>query len=160
MSHCRLKKQIPRSLRHSLELAIGNAKTQHNRSVEGVAEIMGLENHWVLYKYFENGRMPAVLIPAFEAACGCDYVSRWLATRTGKVLIDVPTGRKLQPSDIATLQENLHSTVAALMEFYAGKAEVAATLTAISQSLESLTWHRGNVEQHNQPQLELGGSND
>lgn len=150
------KKQIPRSLRHSMELGIEHAKVKLNRSVEGVAEVMGLENHWSLYKWAENGRMPAVLIPAFEAACGCDYVSRWLATRGGRLLIDVPTGRKLTATDVAELQTKLHSVVGELMKFYAGECDAGSTLAAITHSMESLAWHRGNIEQHNQPQLELG----
>lgn len=153
------KKPIPRSLRHAMELSIESAKIL-NRSVEGVAEIMGLESHWNLYKWFENGRMPAVLIPAFEAACGCDYVSRWLATRGGKLLIEVPTGRKLKVSDVATLQANLHNTVSALMDFYAGKTKAEETINAIASSLESLMWHKGNVTQHDQPQLELGAHDE
>jgi len=160
MNRCKWKKLIPRSLRHAMECCIANAKAEHNRSVEGIAELMGLENHWNVYKWMESGRMPAVLIPAFEAACGVDHVSRWLATRGGKLLIDMPTGRKLKPTDISNLQASLHETVSALLSFYAGNAEVEETLAAISNSMESLAWHKGNVSQHDQPQLELGDTNE
>ena len=149
----------PRSLRHGIEMCLSNAKEKHNRSVEGVAEIMGLESHWALYKWQENGRMPAVLIPAFEAACGCDYVSNWLATRGGKLIIPMPSGRNMKPTDINALQAALHNTVGALMEFYEGKQKLSETLEAINQGLESLAWHKGNVEQHSQPQLELDDEN-
>lgn len=156
MSRRNWKKQHPTSLRHALELCKEHAREKRNFSVERIAEEMGEADHWTLYKWLQNGRMPAVQIPAYEAACGVDFVTRWLATRGGKLLIDVPTGRKLKVNDVATLQANLHSTVSALMTFYAGNADVEETLAAISHSMESLAWHKGNVEQHDQPQLELG----
>ena len=94
-------------------------------------------------------------IPAFEAACGCDYVSNWLASRGGKLVIKMPSGRNLKANDINALQTALHNTVGALMAFYEGTQKLDETLDAINQGLESLAWHKGNVEQHSQPQLEL-----
>lgn len=156
MSRRNWKKLHPTSLRHALELCKDYAKEKHNLSVERIAERMGEADHWTVYKWLQNGRMPAVLIPAYEAACGIDFVTRWLAGASGKLLIAVPTGRKLKTTDVAALQENLHGTVTALMNFYNGKSEAETTLAAITHSMESLAWHRGNIEQHNQPQLELG----
>ncbi len=104
--------------------------------------------------------MPAVAIPAYEAACGIDYVTRWFAARDGKLLIDVPTGRNPNAEDMNELQGLLHTAVGALIEFYQQKKPVEETLADITNALESLAWHKGNVEQHNQPQLDLGGSNE
>jgi hypothetical protein len=152
------KRTQPNSLRHALELCKDYAKEKHNLSVERIAERMGEADHWTLYKWMQTGRIPAVAIPAYEAACGIDFVTRWLAGTSGKLLIAVPSGRKLKVNDVSTLQESLHSTVSALIDFYNGKAEQEATLAAVTNALESLAWHRGNVEQHNQPQLDLGDS--
>lgn len=154
------KRTQPTSLRNALELCKDYAREKHNLSVERIAERMGEADHWTLYKWMQTGRIPAVAIPAYEAACGIDFVTRWLAGTSGKLLIAVPSGRKANAKDVSTLQENLHSTVSALMDFYSGKAEVEATLAAVNNALENLAWHRGNVEQHNQPQLDLGDSND
>lgn len=152
------KRTQPNSLRHALELCKDYALEKHNVGVDRIAERMGLADKWVLYKWMDTGRIPGVLIPAYEAACGIDFVTRWLAGTSGKLLIAVPSGRKLKVNDVSTLQESLHSTVTALMDFYNGKAEQAATLATVTNALESLAWHRGNVEQHNQPQLDLGDS--
>lgn len=158
MSRRNWKKVQPTSLRHALELCKDFARERHNLSVERIAERMGLEDHWGLYKWMQNGRMPAVLIPAYEGACGIDYVTRWFANRDGKLLIDVPTGRNLSSTDVSELQGLLHTAVGALLEFYQQKKPAEQTLADITNALESLAWHRGNVEQHNQPQLDLGGS--
>lgn len=150
------KRLHPQTLRDALKLCQQHAKERHNFSIERIAALMGLEDHWVLYKWVANGRMPAVLIPAFEQACGINLVSRWLAASAGKVLIDVPTGRTSSPQDIQHLQAVLHEATGALMAFYADDQEASATLAAIQSGLEELAWHRGNVQQHAHPQLELG----
>lgn len=160
MSRNNWKRVQPTSLRHALELCKDYAKDKRNLSVERIAERMGEADHWTLYKWLQNGRMPAVLIPAYESACGIDFVTRWLANASGSLMIAIPTGRKLKPSDVAELQNTLHNAVGNLMSFYAGDKEIEQTLAAITQGMESLAWHRGNVEQHNQPQLELGDNND
>jgi hypothetical protein len=154
------KKLQPTSLRHAMELCKDHAREKRNYSVERIAEEMGQEDHWTLYKWFQSGRIPAVLIPAFEAACGIDFVSRWLATRGGKLVIEMPTGRSVKSADVNTLQQVLHTAVGSLMAFYDDKKEAAETLADITNALESLAWHKGNVEQHSQPQLELGDTHD
>lgn len=153
------KKLQPKNLRDALELCKDYALSK-NKSVDRIAESMGLADKWSLYKWLDNGRMPAVLIPAYEAACGINYVTRWFASRDGKLLIDMPTGRALSTTDVNELQGLLHSAVGALLEFYQNKKPAEETLADITNALSGLAWHRGNVEQHNQPQLDLGDSND
>lgn len=157
MSRRNWKKLQPTSLREATEWCKDYALSK-NKSVDRIAESMGLADKWSLYKWIDNGRMPAVLIPAYEAACGIDYVTRWFASRDGKLLIDMPTGRSLNSADVSELQGLLHTAVGALLDFYQHKKPAQETLADITNALESLAWHRGNVEQHNQPQLDLGGS--
>ena len=154
------KRVSPRSLRHAMELCKDHAREVHNRSVERIAEVMGLSDHYSLYKYFQTGRMPAVLIPAFEAACGIDFVSRWLATRGGRLVIQIPTGRALKETDIPELQQTLLDTVGSLMAFYRGDTDAEKTIADVNLGIQDLAWHRGNVQQHQQPQLELGEHSD
>lgn len=154
------KKLQPHSLRQALEWCKDYARERHNLSVERIAERMGEADHWVLYKWIQTGRIPAVLIPAYEAACGVDFVTRWLAGASGKLLVDIPTGRKLKPSDVQELQEQLHEVVGRLINFYRGDEQAEETLAAITNSMESLAWHKGNIEQHSQPQLELGANHE
>ncbi|MCY1391421.1 hypothetical protein D9M71_62630 [compost metagenome] len=160
MSRARWKRVFPTSLRHALELCKDYALKVQNLSVERLAERMGMADHWTLYKWLNTGRMPAVMIPAYEAACGCQYVTRWLASASGGVLIDMPTGRRCTAQDMQALQAQLHTAVGALMAFYDGTADAPAALATVRQSLEGLAWHHGNVAQHQQPQLDLGNSDD
>lgn len=150
------KRLHPQTLRDALKLCQQHAKERHNHSIERLAALMGLEDHWVLYKWIANGRMPALLIPAFEQACGINLVSRWLAGSGGKLLIEVPSGRTSSAQDIQSLQAVLHEATGALLTFYSDNTEACATLAAIQAGLEELAWHRGNVQQHAHPQLELG----
>jgi len=156
MSRRNWKRVRPTSLRHAMELCKDYALERNNLSVDRIAERMGLADKWVIYKWMDSGRIPAVLIPAFEVACGVDFVTRWLASRDGKLLIEMPTGRNLGAEDVNNLQEVLHAAVGALIDFYGNKKKADETLADITTALESLAWHKGNVAQHDHPQLELG----
>lgn len=148
----------PSSLRQALEWCKEFARERHNLGVERIAERMGLPDHSALYKWLANGRMPAVLIPVYERVCGINLVSRWLAATAGKALIDIPTGRTATAQDTQRLQEIFTETTGTLLAFYSGKHDAADTLAALQNALEELAWHRGNVQQHAQPQLELGAN--
>lgn len=151
------KSAQPSSIRQALEWSLEFAKERHNLGVERIAERMGQPNHWALYKWVSEGRMPAVMIPAFEHVCGINLISRWLAATGGKLLVDIPTGRRCSAQDMQELQTVLTATTGALLAFYSGTATAGDTLAAVQAGLEALAWHRGNVAQHEHPQLELGG---
>lgn len=151
------KRIQPPTLRDALKLCQQHGKERKSLGIERLAALMGLEDHWTLYKWIANGRMPALLIPAYEQACGINLVSRWLAASASKLLIDIPTGRTSNAQDIQSLQAVLHEATGALMAFYANDQEASATLAAIQSGLEELAWHRGNVHQHQHPQLDLEG---
>lgn len=147
----------PSSLRQALEWSLEHARERLNLSVERIAERMGIDNHWKLYKWVTNGSMPTVLIPAFEHVCGINLISRWLAAGSGKLLIDLPTGRDCSSQDVQLLQSVLHDATGALIDFYSGKHDnVEQTIAAVHVGIEMLAWHRGNVQQHAHPQLDLG----
>ncbi len=156
MSKRRWKTLQPTSLRHGMELCKEFARVERNLSVEGIATEAGLVDHWTLYKYFQNGRMPLALLRPFERACGVDYITRWIAASAGKLLIDIPRGRSATPADMQALQEILTATTGALLAFYAGKHDASDTQAALQNALEELAWHRANVQQHATPQLDLG----
>lgn len=88
--------------------------------------------------------------------CGINLVSRWLASTGGKLLVDIPTGRSCTAHDMQELQAVLTTSMGALLAFYNGTSDAPTTLGALQAGLESLAWHRGNVQQHAHPQLELG----
>ncbi len=156
MSKRNWKAAQPSSCCQALEWSLEFAKEKHNLSAERIAERMGQANHWTLYKWVSEGRMPAVLIPAFEHVCGINLVSRWLASTGGKLLVDIPTGRSCTAHDMQELQAVLTTSMGALLAFYNGTSDAPTTLGALQAGLESLAWHRGNVQQPAHPQLELG----
>lgn len=145
----------PTSLRHALELCKEHAQEKRNLSVERIAERMGLESHWIIYKWIEGGNIPLVKVPAFEHVCGIDFATRWMASSADKLLIDIPTGKAAKPEDVAALQEVLSTAANELIKFYNGNGDAAATLTAIQKGMEQLAFHRKNVSKSAQPELNL-----
>lgn len=131
------------------------AREKHNRSVDRIADLMGLANKWVLYKWLESGRMPAILIRPFEAACGIDLVTRYIGHSANKMLIEIPTGRKVTATDLNELQSSFAGAVSLLVEFYERKNGSEEALAALTGLLEDVAWHRKNVAEHMQPGLEL-----
>ncbi|MGY1949487.1 hypothetical protein [Pseudomonas pergaminensis] len=157
MNRRRWKNVRPTSLRHALELCKDFAIDAHNKSVQRIADEMGLPDHWALYKWLQTGRMPANLIRPYERVCNCDYVTRWIAASAGRLTIDMPTGRNCNAQDTQVLQELLTTAAGKLLAFYAKNSEADETLAAIQEAMEGLAWHRGNVSQTQHPQLELEG---
>ncbi len=151
------KRLQPTSLRHALELSKDHARERLNKSVERIADEMGVTDHWVIYKWVQNGRIPANMIRPFEAACGIDYVTRWLVASGGRVMIDLPIGRKMQSTDVVELHNGFGAALQLLNDFYSGKAAQHDTVAAISAHLEQVAWHRANVIQFNTPELDFNG---
>lgn len=151
------KRLQPISLRHALEMCKEHAREKLNRSVEKIADEMGLSDHWGLYRYFQNGRLPANLIRPFEVACGIDCVTRWIAASAGKLLVDIPTGRNLSGTDVVALHNGFGTALQLLTDFYAKKVDAEQTLAALTAHLEDVAWHRANIVQHSQPEFDFGG---
>lgn len=149
------KRLQPSSLRQALELCKDHAREVLHKSVERIADEMGLTDHWTLYKWLQTGRIPANLIPPYEAACGIDYVSRWLAASRGKLLVEIPTGRALMDADVVELHNGFGAALQLLTDFYAGKADAPATLEALTTHLQQVAWHHANVRQHATPELDF-----
>jgi hypothetical protein len=153
MSRRNWKRVQPRDLRDSMDKCLDYARENHNRSVDHIAELMGLPSKWTLYKWIQEASLPSRLIKSFEHACGVDFVSRWLAISGGKLVIDIPKGRKQGPEDIQALQEATHEAIGALIKFYNDQADADTALAAVQTALERLAWHKMNVEKSHQPEL-------
>jgi hypothetical protein len=145
------KRLQPSSLRQALEFCKDHARAKLNRSVERIAEEMGFTDHWVIYKWMQTGRIPANLVRPFEAACGIDYVTRWIAASAGKILVDMPTGRGLNGTDVVALHNGFGAALQLLTVFYAKSGDPDDTMAALTAHLEDVAWHRANIEQHLQP---------
>lgn len=149
------KDRQPSSLRQGMELCLEYARFKHNRSVDQVADMMGLANKWTLYKWLENGRLPSVLIRPFETACGTDYVTRFIAHSAHKLLVDIPTGRKATSTDVNALQASFTDAVSLLLKFYEDRQAVDETLSSLFLVMEQLALHQGQIEKFKQPELDL-----
>lgn len=145
----------PRSLIEALRLAKDYAREKHNLSVERLADLMGV-THDCLYKWLSTGRLPANLIPSYELACRCHFVSRWLVSSSGKLVIDMPRGNRTSAKDIQNLQAVLNEAVGQILRFADERSDAQSALAAIQIGLESMAWHKLNIQKHSQPELALG----
>lgn len=141
------------SLPQAMELCLTYARETHNLGVERIADRMGLASHWVIYKWMEEGGMPARYIRAFEHACGATYVTRYIAASAHMLVIDLPTGRRAQAADIQALQEACTAAVGAVLAFAAGRQQADDTHAALTVALERLAAERAEVERYTTPEL-------
>lgn len=148
------KRVYPSSVIEALRLCKDHALERRRLSVERIAELMGVTSD-TLYKWLSTGRMPAVVIPGYEHACGIALVSRYLATSSGVLVIDMPTGRAPEDASLQDLQMALHGAVGALLNHYKLGADPDATVAAVMAGLEQLAFHHRNVQQGGAPQLAL-----
>lgn len=151
------KRYQPTSLRDALAKCKDYARERHNLSVERIAERMGLADHWAIYKWIESGRMPAVLLPAYEATCGIDLATRWLAATQHKLLVAMPAGRAADAADLVRLGSDFQQALQLLSDFYVsnGAGDPAPVLEALRTHLEAVAYHRENVAGYAEPELEL-----
>jgi len=140
-----------------MELNVQHAREKLNRSVDRIADLMGMPSHFTLYKYLESGRMPAILIPAFENACGAHFVTQYLATSSNRMLVEIPVGRRATHKELNEVSAYTNQVMGMLIDFYEGRCEQEEVEGALTILIEDLAHQRGNVAKHQQPELLLGG---
>lgn len=145
---------IPTSLRAAFEADKTRALKRSRLNVERLAELLGTTPA-TLYKWIETDSMPIRLLPAWQHLTGSNQVVRYLASREGAVVIQIPPGRDVTPEDIHALQRVLTAAPAALLDLRAGRISRDECLAALTGGMESLAWHRANVERQDQPELEF-----
>lgn len=152
------KRLQPTSLRHAMELCKDHARERLNKSMERIADDMGVSDHYALYKWLQSGRMPANLVRPFELACGINFVTRWFAASEGYLLVTIPKGSQASPADMVELNSGFATALQLLDDFYKGgdKACPEATLQALRTHLEQVAYHQGNVAAYATPELEFG----
>lgn len=145
----------PTSFVDAVRLCKDFAREHHNRSVERIADLMGVTHHDV-YKWLANGRLPGNLIPAFEHHCGCHFISSWLTLSAGKLPVDIPSGRNASATDANKLQAVLVEAVSQILQFAEGSTDADTALAAIHTGMAGLAWHKVNIEKHAQPEFQFG----
>ncbi len=148
------KRLIPRSTVEAMRMCKDYAKERHNLSVERIADKMGISAD-LLYKWLSNGQMHLSLVQSYEAICGIHFVSDHLSYARGLLLVPAPSGRDLFDDDLLQMHQSFSTAMVLLSDFYAGKADLLATQAALTAHMEQTAWHRTNVAQHAQPELEL-----
>lgn len=155
MSRRNWKQVRANSATHALRLCKEYAQDKHNLSIERIADRMGV-THDSLYKWLATGRLPFILLPAFEHACGCHFASEWAAASAGKAVISLPTGRAMTQSDLVELNTGFAAALRLLADFYnAPGKDPTETLAAMRNHMEQVAWHQANVAQFSTPELEF-----
>lgn len=156
MSRRNWKRVSPASMVDALRLCKEYAQERGNLSIERIADRMGA-THDSLYKWLATGRLPSILIPAYEHACGCHFASAWLATSAGKLVIDMPRGKTAAPADMVQLNSDFAAALQMLTDFYAnpGQADTAEVLAALGAHMQHVAYHHANVAQHATPELDF-----
>jgi transcriptional regulator with XRE-family HTH domain len=150
------KQARPNSAIDALRLCKEYAQEKKNLSIERIADRMGV-THDSLYKWLAAGRLPFILLPAFEHTCGCHFASEFAVASAGKVVISIPTGRAVTQGDLVELNACFGAALQLLADFYSapGKADATETLAALTNHLQQVAWHHANVGTFANPELEF-----
>jgi len=155
MSKRAWNKLRPTSLREGMELCIEYARAKHNRSVDHIADLMGVQSKWTIYKWLQSGRLPASLIRPFEHATGATYVTQYIGASAHRLLIPIPKGRSATGQEMQDLQAAMTEATGQLLQYHRGEAGAEEALSAIDRAMCGLAFQRTNVEQDQQPSLDL-----
>ena len=145
---------MPTSLRAAFDADKAHALKHRRLSIERLAELLGTTPA-TLYKWIETDAMPCRALIAWQHLTGAGHVVRYLASREGGVVVQIPHGRPPEADDINALQRTLNDAVGALLEFIAGHSDREQCMAALATGLEALAWHRENVRKADQPELEF-----
>jgi len=159
MSYIRWKMAQASSLSEAFSLCKQYARVKKNLSIEQIAELMGVGDE-SLRKWIRYATLPINHLASFEMVCGCRYVTGYLAARDGKLLIEIPSGKKVKPVDFIEMQHTFNHAIGLLMKVATGDAEVDSTVAAITSSMCDLAYHRENVKKNRNPELPLGEAHD
>lgn len=152
------KRQWKNAQAHNLDEAIQLvaewAEEKNRRPAKVMADLMGVELK-TYYRWLAESSMPLNRIRQFEMFAGCHFISEYLSLAAGKAVIDIPTGRRLQPADILDVQANFSEAMSLLVRHYQQGESLEQTVAAIGVVLSQLAWHRENVTRAGTPELDL-----
>lgn len=148
------KKYQPRDLRDAFRACKDYGREKRNLSVERIAELMGISAD-LLYKWLANGEMRAALIPSYEHVCGVHFVTEYLAAGSGRIVIQLPSGKPANAKDLNALQGIINDAIGKLIRCYSGEAEIEETQQGLTITLKAIAWHRENVRHLEAPELDL-----
>ena len=146
------KKLRPSTVKEAIRLNKEYARKFKRLTVPAIAELMGVSED-LLYKWCSIGSIPAHKIPMFEHLCGIDFLTQYYAARTGKLLIDIPTGNGISEIELAELQQLNAETMTLLIRSYKNGEDIEKTTASLTQLIAGFAYHRENIS--TQPELEF-----
>lgn len=129
-------------LMDAINKCLQHAKQHLYLNIGDIAEIMRLESKWILYKWLESGRIPFPEIPAFEAACGCRFITNSLVGEAGLLLVKAPDGSRAKARDLHGLQRTCLNAVGTLMDALDGQSPAEKAISALTAAMEELAYFR------------------
>ena len=154
MSRRNWNQVVPRSLADALQLNKEFACQTKQMSVARIADRIGCSTD-SLYKYLGGATMPANLLIPFMDACHKVYPLQYLAHSLNLLLIPMPRGRKAEHKTLVQLNMFCSQVMAMMLALQSGESsqkEVADNLTML---MESIAYHRAEVQKQVQPELSL-----
>jgi hypothetical protein len=148
------KRYQPKDLRDAFRACKEVARERKRLSVERIADLMGISAD-CLYKWLSDAKMPAASIPAYEHICGAHFVTEYLASGCGRIVVLIPPGTPAGVEDLADLQAQIADAVARLVRCYRSGEDIIGTRDGLTGSIQSLAWHRENVTHLDMPALDL-----
>lgn len=144
------------NLSHAMELTVECA-TENRLPIKVLADLMGVETK-TLYRWLADTSMPLNRVRQFEMFCGTSFISEYLCLAQGnKVVVAIPSGKKADVTDLASLQVNFSEAITLLARFYQNGEALETTVTALTETLSQLAYQRSNVLKSGQPELALFG---
>lgn len=151
------KRLQPNSIKDALRCNKEYARQFKRLTVPAIAELMAITED-TLYKWLSTGGMPVQMIPMYENVCGIDYVTRYLAYRSHKLMIDIPTGKNANEVSVAELQQISADAMSLLVRFYQNGDSPEVVAEALTHLMAGVAYHRENVL--TQPSLEFDGEEE
>jgi len=149
------KSRKPISLADAVDLDEEHALNARRRPRKAMEELMDTSRS-EYGRWINDLELPLGKLLQWSEFCGSTHVIEYLALASGKLVIDIPTGRKVAAADIHQLQSVLNDAVGQIIKFASGQEDAATALSAIHAGMAGLAWHKVNIEKHQQPELELG----
>jgi AraC-like DNA-binding protein len=148
------KNKIPTSFTEALRMCKDYAKDKHNLSVERIADEMGLTPSR-LYQHLDNGDMPFNRVRSYQHICRCNFVTQYMANGDDCILIKMPKGKRVSDDQMVHFNKSFSKALSELSEFYTLYQNPDEVISALTDHLENVAWHRANVERTSQPQLDF-----
>lgn len=155
MAFINWKRAKANNLQEAFWLVKEHGKAKKNLSVARMAELMGLDDDSILYKWIKHASMPTNKVVSFQYVCGANYITEYLAAQEGKLLIDIPTGKQIKEVEVMEMQGSFNEAVSLLIKLADGKSTVDEAVAALTTSMQNIAYHRENVKKNQMPELDF-----